>query len=297
MPIDVDSVLGAELAERQGSWSATDVILYHLGLGAGVPHTDPAELAYTFEGQLKVLPSFGVIPASPMLFDMLKLPGMDVDLSKLLHGEQEMELYGPLPVNGVVGTSARIRNIVDKGKAALVVLETVTRDARSDLPLVVNQFSAFIRGEGGFGDCDGDGDGARSASPLPAPPARQPDLEIDCRTLPQQALLYRLSGDMNPIHADPEFARKGGFDQPILHGLCSYGMVLKAVVDSALDGDVGRVGRYRPIRRSGIPRRNDHRPDVAGARGGVRRSALQGPRHAGVVERHHRGPLARATLT
>ncbi|WP_245913110.1 FAS1-like dehydratase domain-containing protein [Mycobacterium kansasii] len=129
MPIDVDSVLGAELAERQGSWSATDVILYHLGLGAGVPHTDPAELAYTFEGQLKVLPSFGVIPASPMLFDMLKLPGMDVDLSKLLHGEQEMELYGPLPVNGVVGTSARIRNIVDKGKAALVVLETVTRDA------------------------------------------------------------------------------------------------------------------------------------------------------------------------
>ncbi|KZS62443.1 MaoC/PaaZ C-terminal domain-containing protein [Mycobacterium ostraviense] len=241
MPIDVDSVLGAELAERQGSWSASDVILYHLGLGAGVPPTDPAELAYTYEGQLKVLPSFGVIPASPMLFDMLELPGMDVDLSKLLHGEQEMELYGPLPVNRAVRTSARISDVVDKGKAALVVLETVTRDAEGDQPLVTNRFSAFIRGEGGFGD----GDGARSASPPPAPPARPPDVEVDCRTLPQQALLYRLSGDMNPIHADPEFARKGGFDQPILHGLCSYGMVLKAVVDSALDGDVGRVGRYR----------------------------------------------------
>ncbi|KAA1248304.1 3-alpha,7-alpha,12-alpha-trihydroxy-5-beta-cholest-24-enoyl-CoA hydratase [Mycobacterium simiae] len=241
MPIDVDSVLGAELAERKGSWSASDVILYHLGLGAGVPPTDPAELAYTYEGQLKVLPSFGVIPASPMLFDMLELPGMDIDLSKLLHGEQEMELYGPLPVNRAVRTSARICDVVDKGKAALVVLETVTRDAESDQPLVTNRFSAFIRGEGGFGD----GDGARSASPPPAPPARQPDVEVDCRTLPQQALLYRLSGDMNPIHADPEFARKGGFDQPILHGLCSYGMVLKAVVDSALDGDVGRVGRYR----------------------------------------------------
>jgi acyl dehydratase len=242
MPIDVDSVLGAELAERQGSWSATDVILYHLGLGAGVPPTDPAELAYTFEGQLKVLPSFGVIPASPMLFDMLKLPGMDVDLSKLLHGEQELELHAPLPVQSDVRTSARVSEVLDKGKAALVVLETVTRDAGSDQPLVTNRFSAFIRGEGGFGD----GDGPRPASPPPpAPPARPPDLQVECRTLPQQALLYRLSGDMNPIHADPEFARKGGFDQPILHGLCSYGMVCKAVIDAVLDGDVGRVRRYR----------------------------------------------------
>ena len=242
MPIDVDSVLGAELAERQGSWSATDVILYHLGLGAGVPPTDPAELAYTFEGQLKVLPSFGVIPASPMLFDMLNLPGMDIDLSKLLHGEQELELHAPLPIKAVVRTSARISEVVDKGKAALVVLETVTRDAGSDQPLVTNRFSAFIRGEGGFGD----GDGPRPASPPPpAPPARPPDLQVECRTLPQQALLYRLSGDMNPIHADPEFARKGGFDQPILHGLCSYGMVCKAVIDAVLDGDVGRVRRYR----------------------------------------------------
>ena len=131
---------------------------------------------------------------------------------------------------------------MDKGKAALVVLETVTRDAGSDQPLVTNRFSAFIRGEGGFGD----GDGPRPASPPPpAPPARPPDLQVECRTLPQQALLYRLSGDMNPIHADPEFARKGGFDQPILHGLCSYWMVCKAVIDAVLDGDVGRVGRYR----------------------------------------------------
>jgi acyl dehydratase len=242
MPIDVDSVLGAELAERQGSWGATDVILYHLGLGAGVPPTDPAELAYTYEGQLKVLPSFGVIPASPMLFDLLKLPGMDVDLSKLLHGEQELELHAPLPVNSDVRTSARVSEVVDKGKAALVVLETVTCEAGTDQPLVTNRFSAFIRGEGGFGD----GDGPRPASaPPPAPPARPPDLQVECPTLPQQALLYRLSGDMNPIHADPEFAHKGGFDQPILHGLCSYGMVCKAVIDTVLDGDVGRVRRYR----------------------------------------------------
>ena len=241
MPIDVDSVLGAQLEERSGTWRPTDVILYHLGLGAGVPPTDPAELNYVYEDRLHVLPTFGVIPPSPMLFDMLRLPGMDVDLSRLLHGEQDLELHAALPVDGDVRTSARVCEVSDKGKAALVVLETVTRDARSGQPLVTNRFSAFIRGEGGFGESDG----SRPASPPPAPPARQPDLEVERATLPQQALLYRLSGDMNPIHADPEFARKGGFDQPILHGLCSYGMVCKAVVDTVLDGDVGRVGRYR----------------------------------------------------
>jgi acyl dehydratase len=241
MPIDIDSVLGAKLKEREGSWDPSDVILYHLGLGAGVPPTDPTELAYTYEGHLKVLPSFGVIPASPLLFDMLGLPGMDVDLSKLLHGEQEMELHVALPVTATVRTSARVCEVVDKGKAALVVLETITRDAATDQPLVTNRFSAFIRGEGGFGRDDG----GRSAAPPPAPPARQPDFEVDRPTLPQQALLYRLSGDLNPIHADPDFARKGGFDQPILHGLCSFGMVCKAVIDAVLDGDVGRVRRYR----------------------------------------------------
>jgi acyl dehydratase len=241
MPIDVNSVRGAQLEERSSSWGPTDVILYHLGLGAGVPPTDPAELSYVYEEGLHVLPTFGVIPPSPMLFDMLRLPGMDVDLSKLLHGEQELELHPRLPVTADVRTSAKVCEVSDKGKAALVVLETVTRDARSDQPLVTNRFSAFIRGEGGFGD----GDGPRPASPPPTPPPRQPDLEVERATLPQQALLYRLSGDMNPIHADPEFARKGGFDRPILHGLCSYGMVCKAVVDAVLDGDVGRVGRYR----------------------------------------------------
>jgi acyl dehydratase len=241
MPIDVDSVLGAELEARRSSWGPTDVILYHLGVGAGLPPTDPAELAYVYEGQLHVLPSFGVIPAFPMLWDMLRLPGMDVDLSKILHGEQELELQATLPVNGDVRTTARVCEISDKGKAALVVLETVTRDATTDQRLVTNRFSAFIRGEGGF---DGS-TGTRSTSPPLNPPARQPDLEVERSTLPQQALLYRLSGDMNPIHADPQLARNGGFDQPILHGLCSYGIVCKAVVDEALDGDVGGVGRYR----------------------------------------------------
>jgi acyl dehydratase len=242
MPIDVDAVRGAELEERTSSWGATDVILYHLGLGAGVPPTDRAELSYVYEEGLHVLPTFGVIPPSPMLFDMLRLPGMDVDLSKLLHGEQELKVHAAMPVNGDVRTSARVCEVSDKGKAALVVLETVTRDARSDQRLVTNRFSAFIRGEGGFGD--GDRPRPASATP-PASPARPADREVERVTLPQQALLYRLAGDMNPIHADPEFARKGGFDRPILHGLCSYGIVCKTVVDEMLDGDVDRVALYR----------------------------------------------------
>lgn len=242
MPIDVDSLRGAQLQERSHSWGPSDVILYHLGLGAGAVATDPAELKYVYEEGLVVLPSFGVIPAFPMMLDTLRLPGMDVDLSKILHGEQDLQIHEVLPVNGVVRTSANICEVSDKGKAALVVLETVTRNARSNQPLVTNRFSAFIRGEGGF---DG-ADGRRPASAAPpAPPDREPDVVVDCRTLAQQALLYRLSGDMNPIHADPAFAARGGFDRPILHGLCSYGMICKAVVDNVLSGDVARVGRYR----------------------------------------------------
>lgn len=242
MPIDVDTVRGAQLEERPSAWGPLDVILYHLGLGAGVGATDPTELKYVYEEGLHVLPTFGVIPAFRMMLEMLRLPGMDVDFSKMLHGEQDIEVHQPLPVNGDVRTSAHVREVADKGKAALIVLETVTRDVRSGRPLVTNRFSAFIRGEGGFGD----GAGPRTPSPAPTEaPDREPDVVVDCPTLTQQALLYRLSGDMNPIHADPEFARKGGFDRPILHGLCSYGIVCKAVVDNMLNGDVTSVGRYR----------------------------------------------------
>ena len=126
-------------------------------------------------------------------------------------------------------------NIFDKGKGAVVVLETV---GASDKPLFASRISTFARGEGGFGGPDAPPAGN-------AAPERVPDIEVDCPTLPQQALLYRLTGDRNPLHADPEYAKRGGFDQPILHGLCSYGIVLKAVVDEALGGDVGRVSRYQ----------------------------------------------------
>jgi acyl dehydratase len=136
-----------------------------------------------------------------------------------------------------VTSSGQIAGIYDKGKAALVVLEVKTKD-EAGKPLFTNRFSLFLRGEGGFGGESGPKAGNEA-------PQRPPDGVITSPSLPQQALIYRLSGDKNPLHADPDFAKMGGFDKPIIHGLCSYGIVCKAIVDKVLGGDVTRVARYQ----------------------------------------------------
>ena len=237
MPIDADKARGASLPDGESSYSQDDVILYHLGVGAGVPATDPGELEYTYEKNLKVLPSFAVIPAFGSMGGLGNVPGLQFNFAMLLHGEQEVILHKPLPSAQKLKTSARISEIYDKGKAALVILESVAKDEQ-DEPLFTNRFSLFIRGEGGFGGDSGPKAGNKA-------PDREPDGKVISKTLPQQALLYRLSGDKNPLHADPEFAKLGGFDTPIIHGLCSYGVACKAIVDDALDGDVTKVARYQ----------------------------------------------------
>jgi acyl dehydratase len=247
MPIDRDKALGASLGEGEGSYEQDDVILYHLGIGAGFEATDPAELEYTYEKNLKVLPSFAVVAASSFSSrarrsaggrpggGMLAVEGLDFNPAMLLHGEQEIELHRPLPVSASFKTEGRIADIFDKEKAALVIIENTASDA--DGPLFSSRMSAFIRGEGGFGGPSGPKVGNQA-------PDREPDGVVERPTLPQQALLYRLCGDKNPLHADPEFAKMGGFDTPIIHGLCSYGIACKAVVDDALGGDVTRVKGY-----------------------------------------------------
>jgi acyl dehydratase len=237
MPIDPAKAVGAKLPDGETSYDRDQVILYHLGVGAGVPATDPGELEYTFEKNLKVLPSFAVIPAFGSMGGIGNVPGLKFNFAMLLHGEQEVILHKPLPPQQKLTTSAHIPEIYDKGKAALVILESTARDESGE-PLFTNRFSLFIRGEGGFG-----GDSGPKAGN--AAPDRAPDGVVESKTLPQQALLYRLSGDKNPLHADPEFAKLGGFDRPIIHGLCSYGIACKAIVDDALDGDVTRVARYQ----------------------------------------------------
>lgn len=236
MPVDPQKALGAELPPVTGSWAPDDVILYHLGVGAGNPPTDPGELAYTYEDGLKVLPTFGVISAAPALGGMLAIPGLEINWATLLHGEQDLTIHRPLPTAAKVVTSGRVAGLYDKGKAALLVLDVDTSEEGGDL-LFTNRYSLFLRGEGGFG-------GEAGPQPGNIPPERAADFTVDSPTLPQQALLYRLSGDKNPLHADPAFAKLGGFDQPILHGLCTYGVICKAVVDGMLDGDVTQVARY-----------------------------------------------------
>jgi acyl dehydratase len=237
MPIDPKQALGYQTGTGTAQWSADDVILYHLGVGAGNPPTDPGELEYAYERRLKVLPSFGVIPVFGSMGGLGKVPGLQFNFAMLLHGEQDLELRRPIPTAARIENRGRVAGIYDKGKAALVVLEVTSRDEAGEV-LLVNRFSLFLRGEGGFG-----GDPGPKAGNLP--PQRPPDLSVESPTLPQQALLYRLSGDKNPLHADPEFAKLGGFDRPILHGLCSYGIVCKAVVDRALGGDPAQVARYQ----------------------------------------------------
>lgn len=227
--MSIDPVLAVKTAypDAEAHWSASDIILYHLGLGAGA---DPggAELAYVYERALKVLPTFSVLPGFEAVRPAVQGPGLDYKLSRMLHGEQQLQIHNPLPTDGSVVTSAAVEAVYDKGSAAVAVLKAEMR-ASDGTPLCTNRFSLFIRGEGGF-------DGDPGPPPRPWEPGGKEVLNLSVGTLPQQAAIYRLSGDRNPLHIDPAFAQKAGFDRPILHGLCTYGLVCKAIVDHVLDG-------------------------------------------------------------
>ena len=205
MPIDRDKALAHEFPGGEGSYGKDDVILYHLGVGAGNPPTDPNELEYTYEKNLKVLPTFAVVARSGGGGGLSAIPGLEFNPTMLLHGEQDVELHRPLPIAAKLRGKTRIKDIYDKGKAALVLMENDVSDEEG--PLYTTRMSLFLRGEGGFGGDSGPKAGNEA-------PDREPDGVIETRTLPQQALLYRLCGDKNPLHADPDFAKAGGFDQP-----------------------------------------------------------------------------------
>ena len=228
MPIDLEKAVGAELIGNTFSWSEEDVILYHLGIGAGDPPTDPDELRYAYEGDLHVLPTYATIPQFPIMMSMGVAAGFEVNPAMILHGEHEVVIHETIPTSGTVTQTGRVTGVFDKGKGALAVVEIDSVLERTGRPLFSNRASVFIRGEGGFGGESG----PATATPTPI---RQPDQVVETTTLPQQALLYRMaSGDKNPLHVDPGFASFAGFDRPILHGLCTYGMVVKAVVDHAV---------------------------------------------------------------
>lgn len=238
MPIDPAAALGAELPPVEFSWSSSDVQLYHLALGAGADPMNPRELSYLVDGTPQVLPTFGCVAQNFHATEppRVRFPGVDIELGRVLHGSEQVTAPNPIPPSGSAIGVSRVVEIWDKGKAAVIVSETSVTDP-DGTPLWSQRRSIFARGEGGFG-------GDRGPSTTAAEPDRVPDAEVPLPIMPQQALLYRLCGDRNPLHSDPGFAADAGFPRPILHGLCTYGMTCKAIVDAMLDSDVSRIGSF-----------------------------------------------------
>lgn len=231
MPIDVQKVLAADLEPICFEFTDRDVMLYGLGIGYGAEPVAAEHLRYVYENGLEVFPSFGVLPAADCLAPFLGLPGLDINPAMLVHGEHSLEVCTyPLPTFGKLTTTGRVEAIYDKGSAALAPVRSETRTEKGEL-LFINRASVFMRGEGGFGGEPGPPTGN-------APPDRKPDHVVLHKTLPQQAILYRLGceSDRNPLHVDPNAAQYAGFRRPILHGLCSFGHMVRAVVEVVCQG-------------------------------------------------------------
>ncbi|MFM2072325.1 MAG: putative 3-hydroxyacyl-thioester dehydratase [Actinomycetota bacterium] len=233
MPLNPDSV-GAVGDARTISWNSKDALLYAVGIGAG-----QADLPFTTENTSNVTqvvyPTFAVVAGtgttSPGASAMSQIGTFNWAL--LVHGSQAITLHRPIPVEATATTQDRVVAMYDKGKAAVVVTEADVTLASGE-PLWTTRSSVFIRGEGGWGGERGPS-GAQNV-----PPESAPDHEVSLQTSPDQAFVYRLSGDRNPLHTDPSFAAMGGFDRPILHGLCSYGFTGRALLGALCDHDVSR---------------------------------------------------------
>jgi acyl dehydratase len=232
---------------EERSWEHTDALLYALGVGAGSLDPTGFELDFTTENSIgitqRVLPTFTTIIGQGGGRAVLSIG--EYDPAMLVHGEQSIRLHGEIPPAGTVSTVTTVAGIYDKGSAGLVVLESESRHAGSGALAFSSRTALFIRGAGGFGgprNPEGDQETALAAEPLPA---REPDEVVSYATRPDQALLYRLSGDRNPLHSDPVFAKRAGFDRPILHGLCTYGFTGRALLHSVCASDPARFGAMR----------------------------------------------------
>ncbi|MDZ7930368.1 MAG: MaoC/PaaZ C-terminal domain-containing protein [Rhodococcus sp. (in: high G+C Gram-positive bacteria)] len=226
-------VIGTPSSPRRKAWTSKDALLYAVGVGAG---QDSAldELAFTTENSTDieqlVLPTFAVLATQASSGRTLG----DFDPAKLVHAEQAFELFGTLPVEGCVDVTSTVTAIEDKGSGALVVSDAEALDAKTGAVLARSRSSVFITGEGGNG---------RRGSPASAAPMPDtaPDSQVTYSTRPDQALLYRLSGDRNPLHSDPKFAARAGFARPILHGLCTYGVTGRALLHELCGSDPTRL--------------------------------------------------------
>jgi acyl dehydratase len=234
----------SEPVER--SWTHKDALLYALGVGAGSLDPTGFELDLTTENSQgiaqRVLPTFATIVGQGGA--AIRSIG-EFDMAMLVHGEQGIRLHGEIPPEGTVSVTSKVAGMYDKGSAGLVVLEGEARHAESGELAFSTRTAMFIRGAGGFGgprNPEGDEESALAGEPLPT---REPDEVVTYATRTDQALLYRLSGDRNPLHSDPTFAKRAGFDRPILHGLCTYGFTGRALLHSVCASDPARFGAMR----------------------------------------------------
>ena len=235
MPIVYQTIKNWPFKDVVQTYTERDSMLYALGLGFGADPLDEQELRFVYEKDLCVVPTMGVVLGAPGMW--MRDPASGIDWVKLVHGEQALTLHRPMPVAATVVGKSRILSVVDKGKdkGAVILLERVLTDQASGEKIATLVASVFCRGDGGFGKGDD------APPPPPAVPDRTPDAVIDFPTLPQAALIYRLSGDYNPLHAEPAVGRAAGFKQPILHGLCTYGTAGRAVLKAFCNYDASRL--------------------------------------------------------
>ncbi len=228
MPINPDAV-GTEGGPVKRSWTSKDALLYAVGVGAGT-----AELPFTTENTKdtpqKVLPTFAVIIGGGGV-PMDKVGSFNPAL--MVHGEQGIELFDEIPADGEIESVGKCTGIYDKGSAAVLAFESTSTNVATGKPLLKTRMSLFCRGEGGWG-------GDRGPSEKVEFPDRDPDNQVTYKTREDQALTYRLSGDRNPLHSDPSFSAMGGFETPILHGLCTWGFTGRALLHALCDGDPSR---------------------------------------------------------
>ncbi len=228
MAIDYHRLKCWPFPEVRHRYSEKDSMLYALGVGFGMDPLDESELRFVYEDRLQAMPTMAVVLGYPGFW--MKDPATGIDWQKLLHGEQRLSLHQPLPPAGEVVGRTRIKSITDKGvgKGAIVVVERTVSDAQSGALLATLEIVTFCRGDGGYSS-GGHPSDSLDAVPVIVPD-RAPDAVCDLLTRPEMALVYRLSADPNPLHADPVVARAAGFDRPILHGLASYGVAARAIL-------------------------------------------------------------------
>ena len=235
MAADYDKLMSLAIPDSRQSYESKDALLYALSLGVGANPLAEQDLTFVYEKNLRVLPTMGVVLAHPGYWPRQLDTGLD--WVRIVHAEQGLTLHRPLPPKADVLGKSRIVEVVDKGaeKGAFIAYEREIVEVGTGEPLCTITQTMFCRGDGGFG-------GPTRALPPPhAIPDRTPDAICHWHTLPQMALLYRLNGDWNPLHADPEVARKAGFDRPILHGLATYGAAGYAILSTLCDYDATRI--------------------------------------------------------